>query len=153
MPPRGKKRVAEPPEAALPDTRVEQPPEVVQCVMAIAASSADMAHLPSAAVGHAILMLQCSDAAAIAEEVFDKFDKVAAPRWTALENWAVFDSGMQAADAMQKRITRGLSPNFRGCVPSAVAYCHHAAWFVGGPLGRQESEVANGHLTPLCGRV
>ena len=67
--------------------------------MAFAASSADMAHLPSAAVGHAISMTQCSDAAAIAEEVFDKFDKVAAPRWTALENWAVFDSGMQAADA------------------------------------------------------
>ena len=85
---RGKKRVAEPPVAALPDTIDEQPPEVQQCVMAVAASSADMAHLPSAAVGHAISMPQCSDASAIAEEVFDKCDKVAAPRWTAVEKWS-----------------------------------------------------------------
>ena len=127
---RCKKRVAEPPEAALPDTFDEQPPEVRQCVMAVAASSADMAHLPSAAVGHAILMPQCSAASEIAEEVLDKGDKVAAPRWTALENWAVFDSGMQAADAMQKNHKGTLAELQRIAYPQQlpIVTALHGSW-------------------------
>ena len=72
--------------------------------MAIASSSADMAPLSRAAVCQATSVPLFSDIVAVAEEVVEKGDKVAAPRWTALENWAVFNAGMQAADAAQKNL-------------------------------------------------